>query len=92
MFTLFRQRVGDVEVIIVEVQQFHRSLQSELGLLYLLGYGVHGDLTRTEPHRLLTKYTFNPLLCRAHETPPQDSASVENLLPLSPRLHAECVC
>lgn len=51
MFTLFRQRVGDVEVIIVEVQQLHCSIQSELGLLYLLRYSVHRDLT--QQHRTI---------------------------------------
>lgn len=46
VFTLFGQRVGNVEVIIVEVQELHCSVQSELSLVYLLRYGIHRDLAQ----------------------------------------------
>lgn len=45
--TLFGQRIRNAEVILVEVQQLHRSVQRVASLVDLVGRGVHGDLRRT---------------------------------------------
>lgn len=52
VFTLFRQRVGNVKVIVIEVQQLHCSFQRILGLIYLLRYGVHWDLAQKNKDKL----------------------------------------
>lgn len=45
--TLFGQRIRNAEVILVEVQKLHRSVQGVASLVDLVGRRVHGNLRRT---------------------------------------------
>lgn len=49
--TLFGQRIRNAEVVLVEVQKLHRSVQGVASLVDLVGRRVHGNLRRTRAAR-----------------------------------------
>lgn len=42
--TLFGQRVVDIEVLLVELQEFHCCFQSIMGLVPLVWHSINGNL------------------------------------------------